>query len=376
VNHPPTPLAEDFGAPDRSKWMALVEKTLKGQTFDDALITRTPDGVAIQPLYTSGDGAVVARDLRARDAERPWDLRMRAAHPDPRQAAAEIMKDLEGGAASVLLALDPAGVDGVAVGSPQDLAQALNGVLLDLAPVALDAGFLGPKAADWLGGLAKAAPNAPLAFHMDPLTAFAQAGASPGPIESHLISVATVGARLSQTYAKASLVLATGRAAHSSFPELGESAIDKLLDALMVVRGLELPADPELGRTHYTVGLIDGGVAPNVVSPHASAELMFRIVGDGAPIYEALRVVEGLVALEHILEIPAVHLHRVAGFETAVFPYTTDVPVLTRWGRPLLIGPGSIHTAHTDHEHVSIDELRQAVDLYETLAMRLLTTGE
>ena len=171
-------------------------------------------------------------------------------------------------------------------------------------------------------------------------------------------------------------LVATGRAAHSSFPELGESAIDKLLDALMVVRGLELPADPELGRTHYTVGLIDGGVAPNVVSPHASAELMFRIVGDGAPIYEALRVVEGLVAVEPILEIPAVHLHRVGGFETAVFPYTTDVPLLTNWGRPLLIGPGSIHTAHTDHEHVSIDELRQAVNLYEALAVRLLTTGE
>lgn len=171
-------------------------------------------------------------------------------------------------------------------------------------------------------------------------------------------------------------LVATGRAAHSSFPELGESAIDKLLDALMVVRGLPLPDDPELGRTHYTVGLIDGGVAPNVVSPHASAELMFRIVGEAAPIYEALRVVEGLVAIEPILDIPAVHLHRVGGFETAVFPYTTDVPVLTNWGRPLLIGPGSIHTAHTDHEHVLIDELRQAVNLYEALAMRLLTTGE
>jgi len=169
---------------------------------------------------------------------------------------------------------------------------------------------------------------------------------------------------------------ATGRAAHSSFPELGESAIDKLLDALMVVRGLELPTDPELGRTHYNVGLIDGGVAPNVVSPHAEAELMFRIVGDAAPIYEALHVVEGLVSIERILEIPTVHMHRVAGFETAVFPYTTDVPVLTRWGRPLLIGPGSILTAHTDHEHVLIDELRQAVNLYESLAMRLLTTGE
>jgi acetylornithine deacetylase len=171
-------------------------------------------------------------------------------------------------------------------------------------------------------------------------------------------------------------LVATGRAAHSSFPELGESAIDKLLDALMVVRGIEMPEDVELGRTHYTVGLIDGGVAPNVVSPHATAELMFRIVGDAKPVRDALHVVESMVAVEHVLEIPAVRMHRVSGFETAVFPYTTDVPLLTRWGLPLLIGPGSIHVAHTDHEHLAIDELRQAVDIYESLALRLLTNGQ
>ena len=235
-----TPLAGDFGPPDRSKWMALVEKTLKGQTFDDALITQTADGIAIQPLYTAEDGAVVVRDLRARDADRPWDLRMRAAHPDPRQTASEIMKDLENGCASVLVAIDPSGVSGVAVGSLQDLALALNGVMLDLAPVALDAGFLGPKAADWLGALAKSAPNAPLAFHMDPLTAFAQAGVSPGPIESHLVSAATVGQRLAQTYAKASLFLATGRAAHeaggSNAEELAMMAASAVAYAKALVR--------------------------------------------------------------------------------------------------------------------------------------------
>ena len=165
---------------------------------------------------------------------------------------------------------------------------------------------------------------------------------------------------------------AEGRAAHSAFPELGESAIDKLLDALMVIRGLQLPDDPLLGRTHYTVGVIEGGVAPNVVSPRASAELLFRIVGDAAPVRSALAVVEGLVSIEHVLDIPAVRMHTVPGFETAVFPYTTDVPLLGRWGTPLLVGPGSIHVAHTDDEHVAIDELLAAVDLYETLAMQLL----
>ncbi len=165
---------------------------------------------------------------------------------------------------------------------------------------------------------------------------------------------------------------AEGRAAHSAFPELGESAIDKLLDALMVIRGLQLPEDPQLGRTHYTVGVIEGGVAPNVVSPRASAELLFRIVGEAAPVRSALAVVEGLVSIEHVLEVPATRLHTLPGFETAVFPYATDVPQLTRWGTPLLVGPGSIHVAHTDEEHVAIDELFAAVDLYENLAMRLL----
>ena len=167
---------------------------------------------------------------------------------------------------------------------------------------------------------------------------------------------------------------AAGRAAHSSFPELGESAIDKLLDALMVLRGIELPQDPSLGRTHYTVGLIEGGVAPNVVSPHASAELLFRIVGDSAPVLEALHVLDALVSFEPVLEVPAARLHVVDGFETATFPYTTDVPVLTRWGTPLLLGPGSIHVAHTDEEHLAVEEQHAAVGLYERLARKLLAS--
>lgn len=165
---------------------------------------------------------------------------------------------------------------------------------------------------------------------------------------------------------------AAGRAAHSSFPELGESAIDKLLDALMVIRGIDFPVDPILGRTHYTIGLIEGGVAPNVVSPHAMAELLFRIVGEGMPVRAALSVIEGLVTIEPVLDIPAARMKTVEGLETAVFPYTTDVPLLTRWGAPLLLGPGSIHVAHTDEEHVAVEELHQAVEMYVQLATRLL----
>lgn len=273
------PLADDFAPPAREDWLRLVEKTLKGETFEDALVRKTADGLAIQPLYTSESAPDVVRDLRPRDADRPWDLRMRVAHPDPKQAGAEGLKDLESGAASLLLAIDPTGQAGVAVGSADDLAKALDGVLLDLAPVALDAGYLGPKAADWLGALAKAAPNAPLAFHMDPLTTFAVTGASPGPIESHIVSAATVGARLSATYAKASLFLATGRAAHeaggSNTEELALMAASAVAYARALVRA-GLPMDEAFRRITLGVSL-DGEYFTGIAKVRAARALWSRI---------------------------------------------------------------------------------------------------
>jgi acetylornithine deacetylase len=165
---------------------------------------------------------------------------------------------------------------------------------------------------------------------------------------------------------------ASGRAAHSSFPELGESAIDKLIDALIELRQIELPSDAVLGRTHYTVGLIAGGIAPNVISPSAEAEVMFRTVTDASEIDRAIDRLRPRVAVEKVLEVAPVRLTTVPGFETAVFPYTTDVPVLNKWGQPLLFGPGSIHTAHTADEFISVDELNAAIDSYVTIARSLL----
>ena len=166
---------------------------------------------------------------------------------------------------------------------------------------------------------------------------------------------------------------ARGVAAHSSMPELGVSAIDKLLDALLAARGVEWPADPELGRTHYSIGLIKGGVAPNVISPEAEAEMMFRTVGGTAELRTALEgAVGSLVTLDDVLVVPPVRLTTLPGYETAVFWFTTDIPFLDRWGAPLLIGPGSVRVAHTADEHVSIAELHQSVDLYERIARTLL----
>jgi acetylornithine deacetylase len=166
---------------------------------------------------------------------------------------------------------------------------------------------------------------------------------------------------------------ARGRAAHSGYPELGESAIEKLIDGLAVLRTVEWPSDPELGTTHYTVGLISGGVAPNVVPPHAEAEIMFRTVADHGVLKDLLkRAVGHQVTIIDVLEVPPVRLMTRPGFETAAFAYTTDIPLLSSWGTPLLIGPGSIHVAHTDFEHVRTRDLFDAVDAYERLARVLL----
>lgn len=167
--------------------------------------------------------------------------------------------------------------------------------------------------------------------------------------------------------------VASGRAAHSSFPELGESAIDKLIDALVTLRSVALPADPVLGQTHYTVGVISGGVAPNVVSPMAEAEIMFRTVSDAEEIRRAMAPLAERVRIDHVLEVPPVRMTTVGGFDTAVFPYTTDIPFLARWGEPLLFGPGSIHVAHTTGEYIDIDELQSAVTAYRSIASELLS---
>ena len=166
---------------------------------------------------------------------------------------------------------------------------------------------------------------------------------------------------------------ATGRAAHSSLPELGESAIDKLIDALVSLRSVEWPADPLLGHTFYSVGLINGGVAPNVISPEADAELMFRTVGAHADLRSLIDARVGhLVGAEDILVVPPVRLTTVPGVPTAVFAFTTDIPFLNHWGKPVLAGPGSVTLAHTADEYCEVSELVKAVDIYADIAKGLL----
>jgi methylmalonyl-CoA mutase len=207
------PLATGFKPAERSEWLALVEKTLKGAGVE-TLRGSTADGQVVEPLYTQSPRARFAP--AARSGDRAWDIRTVLAHPSPARANEQGLESLAGGASSLLLRLDPAGARGIAVGSAEDLARVLDGVLTDLAPIALDAGFLGPVGADWLGTAAKASPAAPLALHLDPLSAFARAGASPGPVEAHVIAGAQVARRLAETYPRASLFLASGAVVHEA----------------------------------------------------------------------------------------------------------------------------------------------------------------
>lgn len=167
---------------------------------------------------------------------------------------------------------------------------------------------------------------------------------------------------------------AEGRAAHSAYPELGSSAIDHLLDALARLREVLLPSDPVLGETTLNVGTLSGGRAANVVADHARAEVMIRTVGETGELRRKLAAAVHAVPGVHIAEIresPAVRLGSLPGFETTVVKYTTDIPRLGRWGEPFLLGPGSIHVAHTPGERVLKRELAEAVRLYKTMVARL-----
>jgi acetylornithine deacetylase len=165
-----------------------------------------------------------------------------------------------------------------------------------------------------------------------------------------------------------------GRAAHSAYPELGRSAIEPMLELLPSLQRVEFPSDPVLGKTTVNIGVIHAGTAGNIIPDLAEVELMFRLVGDVRPVKRALEAwLADRAELEYGSHIPAQRFETIAGFDVAPVAYTTDIPLLKKWGKPLLFGPGSIHVAHTPDEFVEIEQLRAAVDAYERIVRALLT---
>ena len=169
-------------------------------------------------------------------------------------------------------------------------------------------------------------------------------------------------------------LIARGKMAHSAYPELGESAIEKLLDALHKIRKIKLPTNPKAGPCTLNIGQIEGGRAPNVIPDYAIAHLLFRLVGPSEDLRQRITKAAGDKAeANFVLEIPFMELGTVPGVETMIAAFTTDIPALTKWGKPLLIGPGSIHVAHTEGEYIEKRQLLDAINLYARIARELLT---
>jgi len=164
-------------------------------------------------------------------------------------------------------------------------------------------------------------------------------------------------------------VTARGKMAHSAYPELGDSAIDKLIPALTRLRAMPLPSDPQVGPCTLNIGLIEGGRAPNVIPDHAHADLLYRLIGPTDELRKQILAAAGdQVEVTFPLELPFLRFRTVDGLPTMIAKFTTDIPRLTNWGEPLLIGPGSIHVAHTEGEYIEKKQLHESIDLYCRIA--------
>jgi acetylornithine deacetylase len=162
--------------------------------------------------------------------------------------------------------------------------------------------------------------------------------------------------------------------AHSAYPELGDSAVHKLIEVLDRILKLDLPVDEYAGDTTVNVGQIMGGHAPNVIADHAEAQVLIRLVCDSAPVRKAvLEAAKGLAEVNFTLDLAFVRLRAVEGLPTMIAKFATDIPQLTNWGEPVLLGPGSIHVAHTPQEKLAKKELLEAVELYVKVGKQLLS---
>jgi len=241
--------------------------------------------------------------------------------------------------------------------SPEQCSTQPRGLLAEKAPVGLL--FVVDEERDSIG--ARAANTSP----MNPKAKYLINGE---PTEN-MVAIASKGSLRV-------IVTARGRMAHSAYPDLGDSAIDKLLDALARIRALKLPVNPEIGPTTMNIGIIEGGRAPNVIPDFAKAQILYRLVGPGdvvkKAIIDSLRDMPG-VEVDAEVNNDFIKLRTFDDLPTFVAAYTTDIPALSNWGEPILFGPGSIHVAHTTGEFIEKKQLLEAAQIYYKMAKKLIT---
>lgn len=242
-------MARPFPVPTPADWRVEAEKALKGRPLE-GLVHLDADGLAIRPLYSAANGAGALSAPRASDAEgRAWDLRAIVEGDDPAAVNAAALAELRNGAASLLLS-------GGVLSDSEPLGRALDGVALELAPVALDAGIDGPDAANALAVVAKGSPRARLLFHMDPISAFARTGASPRPIEDHVTLAANTAARHAGAYPEARFFLASGQVVHEAGGSIAQSLAFALASAVRYVRAaMEAGLDRDRALDGVVLGL-------------------------------------------------------------------------------------------------------------------------
>jgi methylmalonyl-CoA mutase len=267
------PLAQDFPPGDPAAWMALVEKTLDGQPFDKRLVARTYDGLAIQPLYTAANASPPLPLPHEALEDGRWDIRVRVDHPDLRTANQLALQELEGGASSLLIHVDPSGETGVALGSASDLNNLLDNVYIDLATVALDAGPYGLDAAHWLLEVGEARTLRPkLALHLDPLSSFAETGVAHGGIGAQIEAAAGLVDRASAQ----SVFLATGRVVHEAggaeAAELGFAIASALAYAHAAI---DAGAPAKRAFEAITLGLVADGDYFLTLAKHRAAQALW-----------------------------------------------------------------------------------------------------
>lgn len=217
-----------FPTPTPADWRLLAEKALKDRS-PESLVHLDADGLAVRPLYAAATGVTPLFAPRPSDADgRAWELRAQVESDDPVEANRQVLAELEGGAASVLLS-------GAVLADSEPLGRALDGVALELAAVGLDAGLRGPDAANALAVVAKGAPRARLMFHMDPVSAFAATGEAPRTLEEHLTLAANTAARHADAYPEASFFLASGRAAHEAGGSIAQELAFAAANAVALV---------------------------------------------------------------------------------------------------------------------------------------------
>lgn len=271
--------SQGFAPPSLDAWRDLAFKSLRGEPFE-RLISRTADGLEIAPLYTGEPGAGrLASHTTSPVWPGGWDVRGVSRHPDPATANAQILEDLAGGATSILLRVGSGDRDGCAVACASDLQRTLDGVVIESAGVAIDCGFHGPEAAGWLDAFAKRSPGARLAFHLDPLSAFAETGACPSSIGGEIERAAVTGAGLADAYPMAGLFRASGRVIHeaggSEAQELGVMAAA----ALAYAKALDgQGVRPAQGLGRIVLGLsLDADVFVSIAKLRAARLIFARL---------------------------------------------------------------------------------------------------